>query len=288
MKISVIVSTYNQPAWLEKCVWGYAAQTHRDFELVVADDGSAPETARLVERLRRETGLGILHVWHEDRGFRKCEILNRAIRASGGDYLIFSDGDCIPRRDMVEVHASLADPGRYLSGGYLKVPAEVSARITREEILSGEFAELGWLRQSGWRPGHRALRLVRSRAMARIFDALTTTKPTFSGNNASAWREPILAANGFDAEMGYGGEDRALGVRLCHLGVRPKQIRHRAICIHLHHERPYVDPDVLRRNKEIIRRIRRNREVRARVGLGELSAEGAPAETRVPQREERA
>ena len=43
-----------------------------------------------------ETGPDIEHVWHEDRGFRKCEILNRAILAASADYLIFTDGDTIP------------------------------------------------------------------------------------------------------------------------------------------------------------------------------------------------
>ncbi len=46
MKMSVILSTYNAPQWLEKVIWGYAVQTHQDFELVIADDGSKLETAR--------------------------------------------------------------------------------------------------------------------------------------------------------------------------------------------------------------------------------------------------
>lgn len=96
MRVSVILSTYNAPEWLEKVVWGYSVQSRRDFDVLVADDGSTYETSLLVHRLRRQTGLNIHHVWHEDRGFRKCTILNRAIEAATGDYLIFSDGDCIP------------------------------------------------------------------------------------------------------------------------------------------------------------------------------------------------
>ncbi|MCG8648371.1 MAG: glycosyltransferase, partial [Pirellulales bacterium] len=79
--ISVVLSTYNAPLWLEKSVWGYAEQTLQNFEIIVADDGSDCPTADAIERLRHQTGLTIKHVWHEDRGFRKCAILNRAIEA---------------------------------------------------------------------------------------------------------------------------------------------------------------------------------------------------------------
>ena len=107
MDVSVIVSTYNEPDWLEKAVWGWDAQSERGFELLVADDGSGPETAERIERLRAETGLTIRHVWQEDEGFRKSAILNRAIEAAEGDYLVFSDGDCIPRADFLATHTRL-------------------------------------------------------------------------------------------------------------------------------------------------------------------------------------
>src|SRR5512134_1385444 len=111
MRISVVLATYNSPTWLEKVIWGYAAQTMAPAEIVVADDGSTQETLLAIERLNRSTRLNLRHVWHEDRGFRKCEILNKAIVASASEYLIVSDGDCIPRRDFVEVHAGQAAPG---------------------------------------------------------------------------------------------------------------------------------------------------------------------------------
>jgi len=271
MEISVIVSTYEKPHFLERVLWGYAVQTRPGFEVVVADDGSGPETAALIGRMRAETGLRIVHVWHEDRGFRKSEILNRAIVAASGSYLLFTDGDCIPRADLVEVHAALAEPGRYLAGGYLKLPEKVSESITVEDVRAGRATDLRWLRERGWRPGRRALRMVRSRRVGALFDLLTPTAAHFHGNNASTWREAILAVNGFEGEMGYGGLDRALGYRLENLGVRGKQVRHRAVCVHLHHERPYKRPEVLRRNREILDAIRRRREVRARRGIAELA-----------------
>ncbi|HEX2166777.1 MAG TPA: glycosyltransferase, partial [Longimicrobiales bacterium] len=205
MHFSVILSTYNKPHFLERVLWGYAVQSRRDFQVVIADDGSGTETASLIERIRAETGLDLLHVWHEDRGFRKTQILNRAIVASDGDHLLFSDGDCIPRRDLLDVHYRLTQPGRYLAGGYLKLPEIVSDAITVDDVVSGRFADLGWLRAQGWRPGRRALRLSGSERLGALFDRVTPTAAHFHGNNASAAREALLEVNGFEGEMGYGG-----------------------------------------------------------------------------------
>ena len=271
MRISIIVSTYNKPHFLGRVLAGYAVQSDRDFELVVADDGSGPETEALIARVRSATGMALVHVWHEDRGFRKSEILNRAIAASTGDYLVCTDGDCIPRSDLVATHRALARPGRYLAGGYLKLPAGVSECVGVDDVTAGRVAELRWLRAQGWRPGRRALRLVRSPALATLFDRLTPTAAHFHGNNASAWRADLYRVNGFEGRMGYGGLDRALGYRLENAGVRGIQVRHRAVTLHLHHDRPYRDPEMVRRNRELLARIRSEGLVRAEQGIAELA-----------------
>jgi glycosyl transferase family 7 (putative galactosyltransferase) len=214
-------------------------------------------------------------VWHEDRGFRKTEILNRAVLAAAGDYLIFSDGDCIPHPDFVATHARLAREGRFLSGGYLKLPMSVSERISEEDVRSGRAFDASWLSAHGWRGGRRALRLPRSRAVATLFDALTPTSATWNGHNASTWRDAIVAVNGFDLDMGYGGEDRALGERLVNLGFRGRRVRFRAPCLHLDHPRPYADPEIISANRRLRDEIRRSRDVRTRRGLAEVAHESA-------------
>jgi glycosyltransferase involved in cell wall biosynthesis len=277
-RVSVILSTYNQPRWLEKALWGYAAQRFPDFEVLVADDGSGPETAAVVARARERTGRRLVHVWHEDRGFRKTEILNRAILAAGGDYLIFSDGDCIPHPDFVATHVRLARERRFLSGGYLKLPMDVSERITEDDVHSGRAFDAAWLAAQGWRGGRRAVRLPRSKALAALLDALTPTRATWNGHNASTWRHAIVAVNGFDLDMGYGGEDRALGERLVNLGYRGRRVRFRAPCLHLDHPRPYADPAVIRANRRLREEIRRSGDARTRRGLAEVARDAAGAQ----------
>ena len=271
VRVAVVLATYNQEQWLEKALWGYAAQTRKNFDVIVADDGSTPPTADVIARVRRESGLRVSHVWHEHRGFGKWEIVNRAIASSDADYLIFSDGDCIPRNDFIERHVQLAEPGRFLAGGYLKLPMKVSARITIDDIRTGKVADLGYLWRAGYRPGHRALRLLRPMPIATLLDMVTPTPSSWRGNNSSAWRDALIAVNGFDNDMGYGSGDRAIGERLINLGHRSKRVRFRTAVLHLHHERPWRDDSVVARNEELIAtRVWRDKEVRARIGIAEL------------------
>jgi glycosyltransferase involved in cell wall biosynthesis len=275
MKVSVIVSTYNQPAWLEKVLWGYARQTFRDFELLIADDGSAEETADVIDRTAAGTGLDLKHVWHEDRGYRRSVILNHTALAATGDYLVWSDGDCIPRADFVARHVALARPGHFVSGGALYLPLETSRRIERDDVDSGRAFRLDWLRANGYRPGRRALRLVRSGGVAGVLDRLTPTAATWNLNNAATWKDAILQVNGMDNEMGYGGADRALGERLVNLGLRGIQARHRLVLLHLDHGRPYKTADSVRSNRRNRARIREERRVRAADGITELRPDPA-------------
>jgi glycosyltransferase involved in cell wall biosynthesis len=268
---SVILSTFNQPRPLALALRGYGRQTHSDFEVIVADDGSGPETAHVVQRAR-EQGLNVRHAWQDDRGFRKTEALNRAIGVARGAYLIFSDGDCIPRDDFVATHARLAEPDRFLSGGYLKLPESVTRAVDERAIDAEDVFDAVWLRSRGYRPGRRALRLTRNASLGRLLDAVTPTPATWNGHSASTWKEHLLRINGFDLDMGWGGLDRAAGERLENAGIRGKQVRHRAVCVHLYHGRPYKDPVVMRANREIRDRIRRDRETRAPNGLAETQA----------------
>jgi glycosyltransferase involved in cell wall biosynthesis len=249
MKVSVIISTYNSPRWLEKVLWGYSVQTHPNFEVITADDGSGPETRDLIDRMRAETGMTIKHVWQPDEGFQKCRILNKGVLEADAEYLVFTDGDCIPRRDFLAVHASEAEPGRFLSGGYHKLPVVTSEAITTDDILSGRCFELAWLKRHGMKSSYKNSKLTASSRKARIYNRLTPTRCRFKGSNGSAWLTDVLAVNGFDETMAYGGEDREFGVRLINKGVSPKHVRYNAIVLHLDHARGYVDPAVVQANK---------------------------------------
>ena len=108
--ISIILTTYNSETWLEKVLWGYTMQSYIDFELIIADDGSTNETKNLIEKFQNKFKNPIIHVWQKDEGFQKTKILNKAIVKASCDYILFSDGDCIPRNDFVATHFLATDP----------------------------------------------------------------------------------------------------------------------------------------------------------------------------------
>lgn len=251
MTLSVIFTTYNSPAWLEKVLWGYEAQVFRDFEVVIADDGSGPETREVIESTGRRVSFPIRHVWHQDEGFRKCEILNKAIGETRSDYLVFSDGDCIPRKDFLEMHARKRTPGRFLSGGYLKLPMDISQAITPENILAGECFSAGWLVSKGLKRSVKNNKLAATGSLADILNLVTPTNASWNGHNSSGWKRDILDVNGFDERMRYGALDREFGERLMHSGVYGLQVRYSAICIHLDHGRGYRNARDLAANAAI-------------------------------------
>lgn len=274
---SVILTTYNMPQWLEKSLWGFVCQTNHQFELLVADDGSTEETARVIQRVASRAWLKPRHVWHADCGFRKSRIVNLAIREASGDYLIFSDGDCIPRRDFVGAHLQLARPQRFLSGGMVRLPRPLSQRLAISDIISGAAHSPAWLKAEGMSLSLRQLKLLQAGRFAKMLDALTTTRPSLNGHNASAWKADVIAANGFDERMEYGGLDRELGERLVNAGILPIQIRHRAICVHLDHDRAYIRAECLLKNREIRRETSRTKAVRTEFGIDQLSPTENPA-----------
>lgn len=265
---SVVLSTYNQPEWLQRSLWGYACQDRHDFEIVIADDGSGDTTRAMIESLRAQLPFPLQHVWHSDDGFRKCTILNRGIEAARADYLIFSDGDCVPRADFVAQHLRLREPRRYLGGGYCKLPIELSRKIDRSVIQAGRHTDLVWLKANGLPRRKRSLKLwARPGWRETLLNAVTPTPPRWAGNNASGWKADLLAVNGFDERMTYGGEDLELGERLRNAGVRGKQVRFSAVCVHLDHPRGYVEPDMRAANERIREATRRERRTWTEHGI---------------------
>ena len=248
---SVIISTYNSPNYLEKVLHGYNNQSYQNFEIAIADDGSTHETRELLERMQTEVFYPIKHIWHEDKGFQKSQILNKAIDACGTPYIIMSDGDCIPRQDFVEQHFKYREEGYFLSGGYFMLPLSISETIRKEDIYTQRCFDISWLKKHGLRSSFKNNKLSSGPLNALFLNTITPTNASWNGHNASGWKDDILAINGFDERMQYGGQDRELGERLRNFGLKSKQIRYNAIVIHLDHPRGYKTKESLDRNKTI-------------------------------------
>ena len=266
-KISVVISTYNSEEWLRKVIWGFNVQTFKDFEVVVADDGSGPGTRELLNQLREEVFYDIIHVWQEDDGFQKSRILNKAVTACNADYIIMTDGDCIPREDFVEVHYINKEKGYFISGGYYMLPMNISKMITREDIEAQNCFNIHWLKEKGIPKTFKNNKLTSRGIISKFFNTVTPTNASWNGHNSSGWKKDILNVNGFDERMQYGGQDRELGERLFNFGIKSKQLRYSAVCVHLDHKRGYKTPESIQKNLAIRKDTKKNKQVWTYYGI---------------------
>lgn len=266
-RIGVVITTYNSPLWLSKVLTGYENQSQPDFRVIVADDGSTNETRDLIDRFRERGILQIDHVWHEDDGFRKCQILNKAIRETDCDYLIFTDGDCIPEPDFIATHQRLAEPGVFLSGGYIKLTMPVSEAISDDDIRSGVIFDPQWLVSKGQPKNHKLWKLSSSSLKKTFLNAITPAAASWNGMNSSTWTKDLVAVNGFNEDMQYGGLDRELGERLWNFGHKSRQIRYSTVCLHLDHARGYSKPEIWAKNRAIRKAVKDNRTFWAENGI---------------------
>lgn len=269
--ISVVLSTYNRPDALDAALRSLAGQSDPDFEVLVADDGSRPDTAAVVAKWHDRVGRRLAHVWQPDRGFRLAEIRNRAILAAAGSYCIFLDGDCLARARFIARHRALAEPGWFVTGNRVLISRELSQRLLSEALTAERWSVGHWLVEhlSG-RINRLApllslplgpLRRLRSRAWRGA-----------RGANIAVWRADLVAVNGFDSSFcGWGREDSDLFVRLLRAGVRRKDGRWATGVLHLWH--PEADRSRLQENERRLDEILAGHRVAARRGLSALRDE---------------
>ena len=146
--ISVIITTYEREDALDAVLAALSRQGDRGFEVVIADDGSGPGTADLVERWRSRLGVALRHVWQKNCGFRAAEIRNRALLACQGDYCVFLDGDCLAPPDFIATHRKLAEPGWFVTGNRVLLSPALTAAVLRDGLHPEAWNLSRWL-------GHR-------------------------------------------------------------------------------------------------------------------------------------
>ena len=147
------------------------------------------------------------------------------------------------------------------------LPMETSKAINKEDIMTGVCFDKAWLLEKGMTPTFKFHKLTASKTLAKILNAVTPTNASWNGHNASGWKADLLAVNGFDQRMQYGGQDRELGERLMNYGIKSKQIRYSAVCIHLDHPRGYKNQESIDKNRAIRSKTRSEKRVWTDYGL---------------------
>ncbi|GAB2591820.1 glycosyltransferase family 2 protein [Dyella jejuensis] len=232
MKVSLIIITYNWPTALQRVLESVAAQTRLPDEVLIADDGSGPETAAVIARAGEHFPVPLRHIWQEDLGFRAARCRNRGIAASRGDYILLLDGDMLVHPRFVADHLMLAEPGYFLQGGRLKADRQESERL----LAGGRPIYAPWVKANFHEfDGTRRLYAFRQPMLAR-WKARSRNGGRVMSCNMSFWREDLLRINGFDERMeGYGAEDRELVVRLENAGLHRRALKWAALAMHLEH-----------------------------------------------------
>ena len=138
-----------------------------------------------------------------------------------------------------------------MSGGYFKLPMSISELISEEDIKTQRCFDVNWLKNNGLASSYKNMKRTASGITEKLLNYSTPTSATWNGHNASGWKADIFAVNGFDERMQYGGQDRELGERLFNYGIKSKQIRYSAICIHLDHPRGYKTQKSIDKNLKI-------------------------------------
>ncbi|MGB6732466.1 MAG: glycosyltransferase, partial [Xanthobacteraceae bacterium] len=266
--ISVIVTTYNREDALEAALRALAHQSDRNFEVIVADDGSRPDTARVVETWRARLPLPLKHVRHEHRGFRGGEIRNRGIAASGGEICIFLDGDCLAASDFIAVHRRLHETGWFVAGNRILLSPELTAAVLGQGLEAEQWKLAALVRQRVSGGINRLLPMLRLPLgpLRKLNGANWQGAQTC---NLVVARRDLDRIDGFDcAYTGWGLEDSDLVVRLLRAGVRRKDGRFATGVLHLWH--PPNDRSQLPANRARLDEAMGGSRVRALHGLSAL------------------
>jgi glycosyltransferase involved in cell wall biosynthesis len=244
LKASAIVTTYNNPDALLRVLKGLSLQTKHPDEVIVADDGSGPETAQLVFDFSKGATFPVRHVWQEDQGFRAARIRNEAVKQADGDYIIFMDGDCVPNRHYVADHLALSERDFFVQGKRILLDRKASKEFSPEHANSVGDIFKNLLCGHIGNPHH----LLR---MPFVPPSRSTGMRGIKTCSFGVFREAVLAVNGFnEAFIGWGREDSEFAARLYKYGLRRKGHPFMAICFHLWH--PENPRESLSRNDALL------------------------------------
>ncbi len=235
--ISILLATYNWPQALKLCLESLATQNDRDFEIIIADDGSTDSTKQVIDAMKLTFPTSITHLWQEDHGFRKTQILNKAIAAAHGDYLVFLDGDCLVQPDFVARHRSLAQKGCLVTGSRVLLNQALTQQLLTGPNWNFQAFMSNLLRKriNGGINKYWPLQFKLGDGLWRRYKKFVWRR--IKGCNMACWKADAEAINGFDETMtGWGHEDADFVFRLQRHHIIRKSGSWSTEVLHLFHQ----------------------------------------------------
>lgn len=228
LSTTLLISTYNWKEALELVLLSVQNQSRVPNEIVIADDGSTNDTKVLIDKFRQILNIPIIHVWHEDVGFTKTIILNKALKKVTSDYIIQIDGDIILHKHFVRDHIYYAQKNVYLFGSRISLKETYSKKILSTKKIKFHWLNSGLLRKS------RAIYIPLYSKQNKLSNKISSK---LRGCNISYWKNDALQINGYNEDLiGWGYEDSEFAQRLLNLGVSSLRIKQAAIQFHIYHK----------------------------------------------------
>ena len=243
--ISLIIAFYNDVMFLEMIFEQLKKQTFKDFEVVIADDGSREDVVKRISQIKDEMPFPVQHVWHEDLGWRKDVILNKAVVASKADYLVFIDGDCIPHHKFLEEHWKYRKEGEVVAGRRVPLIKKISDSLTVEKVRNGILSKIViptlWAGVTEEESHVENIIRITSPWIRKVF--LRQKVNGLLGCNFGMFKSDLLKVNGFDERylIPATGEDTDLEARLNRIGIYCRVYKHVLTVYHKHHKRLETD-----------------------------------------------
>lgn len=260
MTAALLISTYNWPKALDLVLETAQLQSVKPLEILIADDGSGDETKRLIENWQHKSSVPIRHFWHEDKGFRKTVIMNKAIAGTAADYIIQIDGDILMHPDFVLDHLSACQKKYFLNGSRSLLSEKMTETILRTGKI--HFLQMALFAKN-------RINATRNLWSAKIFEKNHFRSDNVKGCNFSFWRKDFIAVNGYNNDMkGWGHEDIELAARLQNLGIKQRRLKMKAVCFHLYHK--FFERNNENENYRTYLKVVSEKKVRCENGLDSL------------------
>lgn len=262
---SLLIATYNWPEALHLCLLSAFRQSVLPNEIIVCDDGSRETTQWVIDRMRSESPVPLIHIWQPDGGFQLARIRNKGIEKASSGYILQIDGDIILHRHYVRDQLMNAKPGLFFSGNRYYLDADVSTRLLAQQEYNRDLGIR--LNKDSW----RRLRLPFLQPLMRRYYHWPDEYLYITGCNMAFWRQDLLDVNGYDVSFtGWGWEDTDLALRLMNRNIRLEFIRFGAIQFHLYHREASRDM----RNDNYVRAMatKEQKLIRCERGISQYSA----------------
>ena len=100
--VTIIIPSYKNHKELIRTLEALNKQTHKDFEVIVVDDGTPDPSIYTLVKFYAGLNMHINYFWNPDRGYTLCNVRNAGMKLANGKIITLLDADMIPEKMFVD------------------------------------------------------------------------------------------------------------------------------------------------------------------------------------------